>query len=470
MKKRQILSAFVLLFAGHVSLIAQELSVIAGQWVDAPKQDKELNLYAIRNGACERLASSTLAPDGRFAFAFYPEKEGYYAVGTHPQSKVNRYVFYFKPGDDVQFRIEGDTWKLTGENTPENRELEKWHNLVQPLEGMAVYFMGKNKTYVDYFPLLTQTLPQVNTYPKAQTPNAAFNESFEAFKQYNFLDINLNFLNTPRSAHPKATDYISYYRALDIPALTSSLRLLDYPDAMCLIESSAYTLLRGDTTLTEMQKSEKSRSMSDCLMGDDSPVKNDTLKGELTLYYAAWKKDYATIDLFREQYADRLVTDDQQRRFNAMVGKLDDHSQGHAAIDFKFPDATGREVALSDFKGKVVYIDIWATWCGPCKGEIPHMAKLEEEFKDCADMVFLSVSIDKAKDKQKWLDMLKEKQMKGVQLFAGDRADDISGPYKVRGIPRFILVGKDGRIISGDAPRPSSTEIRPLLKKALSAK
>ena len=82
-------------------------------------------------------------------------------------------------------------------------------------------------------------------------------------------------------------------------------------------------------------------------------------------------------------------------------------------------------------------------------------------------MVFMSVSIDKAKDRRKWLDMVREKQMKGVQLFAGDRADDIAVPYKVRGIPRFILVGKDGRLISGDAPRPSSEEIRPLLRKAL---
>ena len=127
----------------------------------------------------------------------------------------------------------------------------------------------------------------------------------------------------------------------------------------------------------------------------------------------------------------------------------------------------GKEVALSDFKGKVVYIDIWATWCGPCKGEIPYMGKLEEEFKDNSNMVFMSVSIDAQKDQQKWKDMVKEKQMKGVQLFAGSRADDIAKPYKVKGIPRFILVGKDGNLISSEAPRPSSAEIRPLLKKAL---
>jgi len=55
----------------------------------------------------------------------------------------------------------------------------------------------------------------------------------------------------------------------------------------------------------------------------------------------------------------------------------------------------------------------------------------------------------------------------GIQLFAGDKAKDISKPYKITGIPRFILVGKDGKIISADAPRPSSTEVRKMLDAAL---
>lgn len=95
------------------------------------------------------------------------------------------------------------------------------------------------------------------------------------------------------------------------------------------------------------------------------------------------------------------------------------------------------------------------------------MTKLEEEYKDNPNLVFMSVSIDQPQDEQKWKDMVAEKQMKGIQLFAGSKADDIAKPYKVKGIPRFILVRKDGKLIAGEAPRPSSDDIRPLLKKAL---
>lgn len=465
--KKTIILGLLALSVGGGAISAQSLSLVRGHWLEPDPSDTQLSLYAVENGACRQLASSVLAADGRFGFAFYPEEEGYYVIGKNDRSRMNRYVFYFKPGDNLQFEIEGDTWRLTGDNTPENRAIEQWHDLVQPLEGKAVYFMKKRSTFRDYFPLLEQTLPAVQAYPRAATPNAKFNASFEDYRKYNFADINLMLLSTPRTEHPKSTDFIPYYRSLRVKDFSASTSLLDYPGGIDMLERMAGMQWRTDSTLTQEQLTARMQGKKDYLLGAESPIVNDTLRGEMMLNYAAWCKDYAAIDAFRSLYASCLATDDQQRRFNAMVGKLDDHSEGHAAIDFRFPDVNGKEVALSDFRGKVVYIDVWATWCGPCKGEIPHLAKLEEDFKDRADMVFMSVSIDKAKDRPKWLDMVREKQMKGVQLFAGDRADDIAVPYKVRGIPRFILVGKDGRLISGDAPRPSSEEIRPLLRKAL---
>jgi thiol-disulfide isomerase/thioredoxin len=139
---------------------------------------------------------------------------------------------------------------------------------------------------------------------------------------------------------------------------------------------------------------------------------------------------------------------------------------GEKAPDFTFPDVEGKEFSLSSFKGKVVYVDIWATWCGWCRGEIPHLKKLEEEYKD--RIVFIGISIDDAKDIEKWKKFLTTEQLGGLQLFAGSKAEEsLKKPYKISGIPRFILVGKDGRLVSGDAPRPSSDEIRPMLDNAL---
>jgi thiol-disulfide isomerase/thioredoxin len=171
---------------------------------------------------------------------------------------------------------------------------------------------------------------------------------------------------------------------------------------------------------------------------------------------------------YKAEYGQYVITENQKKKMQELELALYDTRDGGQAVDFKFPDKDGKLVALSDFKGKLVYIDIWATWCGPCKKELPHLKKLEAEFHHNKNMVFLSVATDASKSHQKWEDYLASEGLKGVQLFAGDDAETgIIKPYKVKGIPRFVLVGKDGKIISSDAPRPSSPEIRPLLKANL---
>ena len=120
------------------------------------------------------------------------------------------------------------------------------------------------------------------------------------------------------------------------------------------------------------------------------------------------------------------------------------------------------------YAGKVIFIDIWATWCGPCKKEMPAMKALEAEYKDNKDIVFMGISVDASKNIQKWKDFVIKEQLPGVQLFAGDMAGPaLSKPYKITGIPRFMLVGKDGSLLYMDAPRPSSSEIRAVLNDAV---
>ena len=110
-------------------------------------------------------------------------------------------------------------------------------------------------------------------------------------------------------------------------------------------------------------------------------------------------------------------------------------------------------------------MDVWATWCGPCRGEIPHLKKLEEEMHG-ADIVFLGVSVDEAKDKQKWLDFIRKEGMGGIQVHASGWSK-ITKDYKIEGIPRFMVFDKNGNIVSIDAPRPSSPELKKMLETEL---
>jgi len=133
--------------------------------------------------------------------------------------------------------------------------------------------------------------------------------------------------------------------------------------------------------------------------------------------------------------------------------------EGEPAIDFTYPDKDGNKFSLASFKGNLIYVDVWATWCGPCKVEIPSLQKLEADYHD-KNITFMSVSVDT--DKEAWEKMVAEKELGGVQLWA-DGWSKITKDYAIFGIPRFMLFDANGNVISTDAPRPSSEDIRELL-------
>jgi len=119
----------------------------------------------------------------------------------------------------------------------------------------------------------------------------------------------------------------------------------------------------------------------------------------------------------------------------------------------------GGTTSLDDLKGKYVYIDVWATWCGPCVGEIPFLKEVEEKYRN-KNIEFVSISIDDKKDYEKWKSFVIEKEMEGVQLYADNAwKSEFVQKYAISGIPRFILIDTDGNIVSADAPRPSSEKL-----------
>ncbi len=141
-------------------------------------------------------------------------------------------------------------------------------------------------------------------------------------------------------------------------------------------------------------------------------------------------------------------------------------AKGKASPLFEnYENNDGSTTSLADLKGKFVYIDVWATWCGPCKAEIPFLKEVEETYHG-KNIEFVSISVDKAKDYKKWKTMIVEKELGGIQLLADkDWNSSFVKAYKISGIPRFILIDPDGNIVSPDAPRPSSPKLKALFKE-----
>lgn len=113
------------------------------------------------------------------------------------------------------------------------------------------------------------------------------------------------------------------------------------------------------------------------------------------------------------------------------------------APSFSLKDAAGRKVSLSEFKGKVVFIDFWATWCPPCRISLPAVERLYTDYQGKPVQV-LGLNLDE--DAESVMRFLKKKEIPYPVLFAGE--SDIASQYGVSGIPHFALVDSQGRLVN----------------------
>lgn len=131
---------------------------------------------------------------------------------------------------------------------------------------------------------------------------------------------------------------------------------------------------------------------------------------------------------------------------------------GAPVPEISFEDKDGNEHRLSQFKGKYIYMDLWASWCGPCVKEVPHLQNLEKNLKN-KDVVFVSISLDSGQSE--WIRKMEQLKMSGNQWRATDGT--FASMLNVKGIPHFLIYGKDGHLLEYQASPPS----HPMTKEKL---
>ena len=124
----------------------------------------------------------------------------------------------------------------------------------------------------------------------------------------------------------------------------------------------------------------------------------------------------------------------------------------------------GERVDLSSFKGSWILLDVWATWCGPCCNEIPFLAKMEERLQG-RNIEFVSLSVDKTADREKWIKMVREKEMKGVQLRLTGKKSELNETLCISGIPHFAIIDPAGKLVWNGLPGVSYGLIYRILKE-----
>lgn len=190
---------------------------------------------------------------------------------------------------------------------------------------------------------------------------------------------------------------------------------------------------------------------------------NDFLSARSIFYKISKLSEKSKIAVFEDSI--KLIKDTEYR--NELMKSYDElmsFGNGDKAIDFIAKNEKGEAVSLSAQKGKVIVLDFWATWCGPCVSESLYFDKLRDKYKG-REITFISISIDE--DKKKWLSALSSKKATGLQW---NISKNKIGDYAVNAVPRTIVIDKDFKIQDINSPLPSNIKLNSFIETLLKNK
>lgn len=369
---------------------------------------------------------------GRFDVTFTLDRPGYYNFGYN--------LLYFVPGDQLEVRFSTDPAKtqFSGSNAELNDYLR---SSVGSHSGSFVGYIGQEKLadmlYVErkIDSLVAQRRTELKAL-KTATPE---------FRDMENARITGNIVNTYLS--------IPFYRGMEGGSEEEKVFLQSYQSMLC-------TLIREIAKDKYLDVEVVRSVLFDCVR---NPLFSDCIQWTpriQALYEAAGLSNYLSRNLNEEvvAYVDSFLQACPEKDIRTALQLKRDQAtalmKGKLAIDLTMSTLEGDTVRLSSYRGKAIYIDLWATWCGPCLKESPVFHKLAEKYKDNKNIVFLSVSTDTAQ--KRWIQFLKNKPHTIPEYNCVDTKGLNS--WGVESIPRFILIDKDFKIFNANAPVPSSEE------------
>lgn len=457
-------SALILAACCSTQLFAQTkpntLALVSGTMNDDKAEG--IRILSVADGKMIEYANTHKDGSGRYALAIPDPVPGLYYLNPSIEGKPTMdYIrIYLKPGEQVQLNItdEKANYELV-KGGAENRLMDQWDKLSAAVMTAGMKFYRGNFTYKDFFPALEALLPKADAFKKSvRTPNATFNQLLQCLIDQDMELAAVSLICTPRSEHPTQDQYPAYYKKILQPnRYCRAAEVLQNGDGMELV--GRYV------TVYSISLNEEERKVFYKSKNEYSIICNDTLKGGYLAGSLNRYRSYESLQAAVEPVKQYLVLPSFQKQYFDAMKSVASFKEGSEGFNFSYPDSAGKKRSLKDMKGKVVVIDVWATWCGPCKGELPSLKELEEEMKG-KDVEFVSISVDEEKDKDKWKQFVADQQLGGTQLFAAGWSD-IAKYYGINGIPRFMVFDKAGKIVDVDAPRPSTPELKALIEQHL---
>jgi thiol-disulfide isomerase/thioredoxin len=304
-------------------------------------------------------------------------------------------------------------------------------------------------------------------YPKLNSLSPAFRTYIEAQIRYNYWHLLLAHAVLRSNANPKQTQLIS------LPSiLLEGFEKVKVDDETAL-NSEAYRMFLTYYVTYFNSAEHKFQKYTDMgkVVDDKHKFAREHLSGRVYAYTMAKLLDdfglRTTPSAARNAFGALSVAAHSDKYVAILKPKLAEHlaKQEVAKKDenkeekdvFKIKTLDNEMVSLKHFKGKVVYVDFWASWCGPCRSQFPFSKQLHEKLseKQQKQVVFLYINIDE--DEQAWRKALGELKLeKGFHVYsAGGWNSDAVKFFKFNAIPRYMLINKAGEIVQPNAKRPS---------------
>ncbi|MCL6261421.1 TlpA family protein disulfide reductase [Aquiflexum sp. TKW24L] len=418
----------------------------------------------------EEITQDSVKSDGSFVLAFDYEETGIYSILNGDL----RFSLYLNPGDSIF--VTGDskefeqTFTASGDMAQENEYLNKRDYFLYESRLYDPYvFMAVKKDA--YFSKKDSIISIAKTFYEELKITEGIDTAFLSREEssFHYQDIFMDQLypmyhalanNIPQDSVDFPIEE-SNKKVENLPMDRVELLKVEFYVYMIYrrIESLANDIMKSDSSIASFAKAE--------YMAIDSLIKTSEI-GDFFKFRSIKSNLELRGPLHLEEVYKKFLSENSTpkyvKRLEKAKAKWDPILPGKPVPDFTFTDIKGDSMKLSDLKGKLVYIDIWATWCGPCIAEHPQWDKVKEEYKD-KPVVFLTVSIDNTREP--WEKMVKNKKMEGLQWFAANAwQSELTQFFMVNSIPRFILLDKEGKIIDPSAERPSG-KIREVLDKHL---
>ncbi len=285
-------------------------------------------------------------------------------------------------------------------------------------------------------------------------------------------------VKTAHSRIPKATeipqvlleglDWERMNRSSELDSEFFRELLLEYVDHMALSEYDFMKFQDKDAAVQEafnqarahLKDAALSYFLTATMLRNAEQVRPSLLR-QMHTHLKQQKDAEEFVPLVEERIGERLKAEDDEQPV-AVTEEQAENDLLHIEVD----GLDGKKFFLSELKGKVIYLDIWASWCGPCRKQFPAAKALKAQLtkKEKKNIVFLYISIDNTETV--WKMAIEQLGIKGVHgLSKGGWGSEVTAKFGVRSIPRYLIFDRKGKAVDQNAPRPSDPNLPGILRK-----